>query len=260
MIWTNRAFFDSPIYFGHSIIKHIFIWCTSTYSFKCLCSFCSIFHWLSRQKLRHFFCCYFLGILIRTNSRAVYSFQIIFFPSYATCHFNLAFLCSHTPPPSRPKFGKNLNLDIFEIIAPSLTLAKTVPKSYLTFTLGLIQLYISQIWSKCCPYLTNISPIYHQNKGHISVILIWEKVQTPLPHQKAVYILNCLNCSLLTHYIFTTCSLLTYHLLNTQAQLSSLKPQLKLSFSCILNFTPHPHPDKKSLSISCISSWVTTTG
>ena len=191
MIWTNRAFFDSPIYFGHSIIKHIFIWCTSTYSFKCLCSFCSIFHWLSRQKLRHFFCCYFLGILIRTNSRAVYSFQIIFFPSYATCHFNLAFLCSHTPPPSRPKFGKNLNLDIFEIIAPSLTLAKTVPKSYLTFTLGLIQLYISQIWSKCCPYLTNISPIYHQNKGHISVILIWEKVQTPLPHQKAVYILNC---------------------------------------------------------------------
>ena len=89
------------------------------------------------------------------------------------------------------KFGKNWNVDIFEIIAPSLTLAKTVPKSYLTFTLGPIQSYISQIWSKCCPYFTNISPIYHQNKGHISVILIWEKVQTPLPHQKAVYILNC---------------------------------------------------------------------
>ena len=39
-----------------------------------------------------------------------------------------------------------------------------------------------------------------------------------------------------------------------QAQPSSLKPKLKLSFSCILNFTPHPHPDKKSLSPSCISS------
>ena len=60
---------------------------------------------------------------------------------------------------SRSKFGKNWNVDIFEIIAPSLTLAKTVPKSYLTFTLGLIQSYISQIWSKCCPYLTNISYI-----------------------------------------------------------------------------------------------------
>ena len=37
--------------------------------------------------------------------------------------------------------------------------------------------YISRICTKCCLYLTNISlsPIYHQNQGHMSVISIWEE-------------------------------------------------------------------------------------
>ena len=39
--------------------------------------------------------------------------------------------------------GKLWNVDIFEIVAPPRTLAKTVPKLYLTDTLGLFQSYIS---------------------------------------------------------------------------------------------------------------------
>ena len=35
-------------------------------------------------------------------------------------------------PPSRPKLGKILNVDYFDIVVPPLNLAKTVPKSYQT--------------------------------------------------------------------------------------------------------------------------------
>ena len=73
----------------------------------------------------------------------------------------------------------------------SLTLAKTVPKSYLTVTMRLFHSYISHICTKFCQYLTNISPIYHQNQGHVSVIWIWEIFENPDPHLKIVYILNC---------------------------------------------------------------------
>ena len=55
--------------------------------------------------------------------------------------------------------GKIWNVDNFEILAPPLTLAKTVLKSYLTDTAGLFQSYISHICTKFCLYLTNISPI-----------------------------------------------------------------------------------------------------
>ena len=72
----------------------------------------------------------------------------------------------------QPKIGKNLKCRHFWDRCTPLALAKTVLKSYLIVTLRLIQLfsYISQICTKCCPYLTNISPIYNQNLGHISVI------------------------------------------------------------------------------------------
>ena len=56
-----------------------------------------------------------------------------------------------------------------------LTLAKTVPKSYLTVTLGLYQSYISHICTQFGLFLTNIWPIYYQNQVHILVIWIWEK-------------------------------------------------------------------------------------
>ena len=78
-------------------------------------------------------------------------------------------------PPPRPKLGKIWNVDYFDIVAPPLTLAKTVPKSYQTDTWGLFYSYIGHICTKCCIYLTNISPIYHKNQGPISVIWIWEK-------------------------------------------------------------------------------------
>ena len=73
-----------------------------------------------------------------------------------------------TPP--RPNLGKMLNVDYFDIVAPPLTLAKTIPNSYQTGTWGLFYSYIGHICTKCCIYLTNISPIYHKNQGHISVI------------------------------------------------------------------------------------------
>ena len=44
---------------------------------------------------------------------------------------------------------------------------------------GLYQSNISRICTKCCLYLTNTSPIYHQNEGHISVIKIWGKLDLP---------------------------------------------------------------------------------
>ena len=82
------------------------------------------------------------------------------------------------PTPPRPKLGKIWNVDYFDIVAPPLTLAKTVPKSYQTDIWGLFYAYIGHICTKCCIYLTNISPIYHKNQGHISVIWIWEKFVT----------------------------------------------------------------------------------
>ena len=80
-----------------------------------------------------------------------------------------------TPP--RPKLGKIWNVDYFDIVAPPLTLTKTVPKSHQTDTLGLFHSYIGHICTKCSIYLTNISPIYHRSQGHISVIWIWGKCE-----------------------------------------------------------------------------------
>ena len=84
-------------------------------------------------------------------------------------------------PPSRTEFGKNLKCrQIWECRIPS-DPCKTVPKSYLTDTSGLFQSYISHVCSKCCLYLMNITPIWHQNQGHFSVIWIWEKPEYPDP-------------------------------------------------------------------------------
>jgi len=85
------------------------------------------------------------------------------------------------PPPLRPKLGKIWNVGIFEIIAPPLTLAKTVPKSYQTVKLRLIQSsYISQMCTKCCLYTIIILPIPIY-QGHISVIWIWENSDELFP-------------------------------------------------------------------------------
>ena len=81
------------------------------------------------------------------------------------------------PPPPWPKLGKIWNVDYFDIVAPPLTLAKTIPKSYQTDTWGLFYSYKGHICTKCCIYLTNTSPIYHKNQGPISVIWIWEKTE-----------------------------------------------------------------------------------
>ena len=84
-------------------------------------------------------------------------------------------LIFNSPPPHQPKLGgKNWNVDI---VAPPPTLAKTAPKSYQTDTWVLFYSYISHKRTKCCIYLTNISPIYPKNQGHISVIWIWEKYE-----------------------------------------------------------------------------------
>ena len=83
------------------------------------------------------------------------------------------------PPPHQPKLGgKNWNVDI---VAPPPTLAKTAPKSYQTDTWVLFYSYISHKRTKCCIYLTNISPIYPKNQGHISVIWIWEQSEKLRP-------------------------------------------------------------------------------
>ena len=79
--------------------------------------------------------------------------------------------------PTSTEIWKNWNVDYFDIVAPPLTIAKTVPKSYQTDTWGLFYSYIGHICTKCCIYLTNISPIYHKNQGHISVIWIWGKCE-----------------------------------------------------------------------------------
>ena len=84
------------------------------------------------------------------------------------------------------------NVDYFDIVAPPLTLTKTVPNSHQTDTWGLFHSYIGHICTKCSIYLTNISPIYHKSQGHISVIWIWEKCEKfrPPPLVKIVYIWN----------------------------------------------------------------------
>ena len=86
-------------------------------------------------------------------------------------------------PPLEPNLKKNWNVDYFDIFVPPLilvktvqnplTLAKTLPKSYLTVTMELLQSYFSHICTKSCLYLPFISPIYYQNQDHISVIWIW---------------------------------------------------------------------------------------
>ena len=94
-------------------------------------------------------------------------------------------------PSPGPKLGKIWNVDFFDIVPPPLTLAKTVPKSFQTDTWGLFYSYIGHKCTKCCIYLTNISPIYHKNQGHISVIWIWEKCEKFRPpplKSKLVYI------------------------------------------------------------------------
>ena len=96
-------------------------------------------------------------------------------------------------PPLGPKLGKIWNVDYFDIVAPPLTLTKTVPKSHQTDTWGLFHSYIGHICTKCSIYLTNISPIYHKNQGHISVIWIWEKCEKfrPPPSSQISLHLKC---------------------------------------------------------------------
>ena len=96
-------------------------------------------------------------------------------------------------PPPRLKLGKIWNVDYFDIVAPPLTLAKTVPKSFQTDTRGLFYSYIGHICTKCRINLTNISPIYHENQGHILVIWIWEKSEKfrPPPSFKVSLHLKC---------------------------------------------------------------------
>ena len=96
-------------------------------------------------------------------------------------------------PPLGPKLRKIWNVDYFDIVAPPLTLTKTVPKSHQTDTWGLFHPYIGHICTKCCIYLTNISPIYHKSQGHISVIWIWEKCEKfrPPPSSQSSLHLKC---------------------------------------------------------------------
>ena len=96
-------------------------------------------------------------------------------------------------PPPRPKLGKIWNVDYFDIVAPPLTLAKPVPKSYQTDIWGLFYSYIGHICTKCWIYLTNISQICHKNQGQISVIWIWEKTEKfrPPPSVKVSLHLKC---------------------------------------------------------------------
>ena len=51
---------------------------------------------------------------------------------------------------------------------------KTVPKLYLTYTLGLFHSYVSDMSIKWCLDLRNKSPKYCQYQGHNSLIWIWD--------------------------------------------------------------------------------------
>ena len=50
---------------------------------------------------------------------------------------------------------------------------------YFNFTALVFQSDFGHICTNFCLYLPNISPIYYQNQGHISVILIWENSENP---------------------------------------------------------------------------------
>ena len=65
-------------------------------------------------------------------------------------------------PPPRPKLGKIGNVDYFDIVAPPLTLAKTVPKTYQTDTWGLFYSYIG------FSFMIQIFHISGQYQSHIS--------------------------------------------------------------------------------------------
>ena len=54
--------------------------------------------------------------------------------------------------PTSTEIWKNWNVDYFDIVAPPLTIAKTVPKSYQTDTWELFYSYIGHICTKCCIY------------------------------------------------------------------------------------------------------------
>ena len=93
----------------------------------------------------------------------------------------------------RPKLGKIWNVDYFDIVAPPLTLAKTVIKSYQTDIWGLFYSYIGHICTKCCIYLTNISPIYHKNyetynnERKKQVIASFDKLQIERIRKQVIY-------------------------------------------------------------------------
>ena len=86
-------------------------------------------------------------------------------------------------PPLGPNLGKNSNEDYFEIFIPPLILAKKVLKPFHSCknstkilsncyngTISIIyQPYMYQMLPISHQYIT-LSPIYHQNQGHISVI------------------------------------------------------------------------------------------
>ena len=58
-------------------------------------------------------------------------------------YFALGNIWRFDDPPLGKELGKILYVNILEIVAPNLTLAKTVFKSYLSVTLGLIPLALT---------------------------------------------------------------------------------------------------------------------
>ena len=97
-----------------------------------------------------------------------------------------------TSTPPRPKLGKIWNVYYFDIVAPPLTLAKTVPKSYQIDTWGLFYSYIGHI----VPDVAYISQISVPFVIKINVIFqLFEsgknlKNSDPPPQSKWVYIWN----------------------------------------------------------------------
>ena len=66
-------------------------------------------------------------------------------------------------------------------------------KLYQTDTSGLFLSYISHVCTKCCLYLTNITPIWRTIRDIFQSFEFENnlKIRTPPPHLKIVYILNC---------------------------------------------------------------------
>ena len=75
-----------------------------------------------------------------------------------------------TPPTPRPKLRKTWNVDYFVIVAPSLTLAKTVPKTYQTDTWGLFYSYVGHI---CRLSLTEGGGLIFSIFSQIQITEIW---------------------------------------------------------------------------------------